>query len=318
GKEIVYKSVASSDLFLENFRPGTTERLGMDYETIRKIKPDIVYVSLLGHGSAGPYRTFPGFDPLFQARSGIMVGQGGIGNQPVFLAVAINDYGGAMLGAYAAVLGLLVRARTGQGQHVETALTNSAAALQVTDFLDYKGKVHKNRGGVDLLGLNATCRLYETADKWIFVLCAKVKHWRSLCKVLGREELIADPRFKNEKARESNNESLVAILENEFARSPAAEWLDALEKAGVPCAPQLVLEDVLEDPHWLINELWAEHDHPELGRAKMTGLTAKLRETPGRIWRPAALLGQHTDQVLTELGYSQSEIADLRTKKVVA
>jgi formyl-CoA transferase len=318
GREVVYKLAERSDVFSENFRPGISERLGVDYETIRKVKPDIIYVSIPGHGSTGPYRTWPGFDPLLQARGGVMAGQGGRGNQPVYQRIAVSDYAAAMLGAYGAMLALCVRRRTGQGQHVETALTNGVIAIQSGEFLDYEGMPRPPRGGVDIKGKSATCRLYRAKDDWLFVLCARPAHWRRLCKVLGREDLLEDARFKTGKARAADDAALVAILEHAFATKPVAAWLKGLEEAGVPCAPQTRLEEMASDPHYMANDLIVAHQHPVHGRVTELAEAIKLHDTPGKVFRPALLLGEYTDEVLKGLGYTPQQVADFRARKVVA
>jgi crotonobetainyl-CoA:carnitine CoA-transferase CaiB-like acyl-CoA transferase len=318
GRQVVYKLAERSDVFSENFRPGISEKLGVDYESIRKVKPNIIYVSILGHGSTGPYRTWPGFDPLLQARGGIMAGQGGKGNQPVYQRIAVSDYAAAMLGAYGAMLALYVRNRTGQGQHVETSLTNGVISIQSGEFLDYEGIPRKERGGVDIKGKSATCRLYRAKDDWLFVLCDKAAHWRQLCKVLGLENLMKGPRFKTDKARQTNDAALAAILESTFAKKPVAAWLKELEDAGVPCAPQMTLEGMASDPHYNANDLICAHQHPIHGRVTELALAAKLHDTPGKVFRPALLLGEYTDEVLAELGYTPQEIADLKARRIVA
>lgn len=317
GREIFKKLVAASDILVENARFGVWHRLGLDYESLRQVKADIIYVSVLGHGSTGPYSTWPGYDPLLQARSGQMVGQGGPGKTPVFHKVALNDYAAPMLAAFGAMLALYARNRTGQGQHVETSLTNAAVALQCHEFLDYPGFERRFRGDPALKGFGATYRLYETQKGWLFILCTSDAHWQSLCGTLGLESLLSDSRFETPEKRAENDPALVSILSEAFDKKPAAEWVRQLEEKGVPCAPQGEMDDLPKDPHFLQNELVVDHDHPQFGRVRQTGIGPRLSETPGRIWRPAPLLGQHTDQVLQELGYSPDGIRELRQRRVV-
>ena len=318
GREIVYKLVSASDVVVENFRPGVTERLKIDYNSLSRVKPDIVYVSVLGHGSSGPYRTWPGFDPLLQVRSGMMMAQGGLGKPPVFLRVAVNDYAGGCLGAWAAVMGLYVRNKTGKGQHFETSLTNAAVAMQSGTCLRYPGSAYRDLGGIDIRGTGATNRMYEAKDgRWIMVTCVNEAQWRALCQVLGLRKLLRHPKFKIPEQRKIS-EALVEILSEAIKGRPAAEWLELLDEADVPCAPQLTLDEVLYDPHCLMNELTTDHDHADEGRVRQTGVAPKLSETPGKIMRPAPMCGQHTENALAELGYSRDQIADLLARKVVA
>ncbi len=317
GQNICRRLIATTDIVVENARLGVWHRLGLDYESLRSVKPDVIYVSVSGYGSTGPYSSWPGYDPLLQARSGQMVGQGGIGKTPVFNKVPLNDYGAPMLAAFGAMLALYVRATTGEGQYVETSLLNSSVALQCHEFIDYAGFERKFRGDSDLKGLSATYRLYETKEGWLFVLCTNEDEWRSLCRTLELENLASDPRFDSPQGREENDPALVCILSEAFQKKPADEWLKLLEQARVPCAPQKNVEEVLVDPHFLQNQLVVDHDHPLFGRVRQTGIAPKLSETPGRVWRPAPLLGEHTDQVLTELAYSAEETSDLRRHGVV-
>jgi formyl-CoA transferase len=206
GKKIVFDLISMSDLFAENARWGVWHRLGLDYESLVEIKPDIIYLSILGHGSSGPFSTRPAYDPLLQSRSGQMVAQGGFGKPPVFHKIPINDQAGPMLAAYGAMLALLTRARTGKGQHVETSLTNAAVAMQSGDFMDYPGMERRYLGNTDIKGLNATHRLYEAADgRWIFVLCPTEGHWRNLCQAMALENLLSDPRFATQDKRSEND-----------------------------------------------------------------------------------------------------------------
>ena len=318
GKEIVHKLVAASDVVVENFRPGVTERLKIDYSSLSRVKPDIVYVSVLGHGSSGPYQDWPGFDPLLQARSGMMVAQGGLGKPPVFLRVAVNDYAGGCLGAWAAAMGLYVRRKTGKGQHLVTSLTNAAVTMQSGTCLSYPGGTYRDLGGIDTRGPSATWRMYEAKDgRWIMVACANEAQWRALCRVLGMRRLLRDPRFKTLDQRQANDGALLEVLSEAIKGRPAAEWLGLLDEAGVPCAPQLSVDEALYDPHFLMNELVTDHDHAEEGRLRQTGVAPKLSETPGKVMRPAPMCGQHTEAVLGELGYTRDQIDDFLTRKVV-
>ena len=317
GLEIVRKLISRADVIIENFRPGVPERLGVDYETARKLRPDIVYVSLPGHGSTGPYRDWAGFDPLLQARGGVMAGQGGKGKPPVFLGIAVSDYAGAMLGAYGAVLALWARSNTGQGQHVESSLTNAVISVQSGEFLDFPGKLPFALGGTDLKGLSATCRLYKTADRWIFVLCLNENHWHALCRALGREDLAGDGRFRDAEHRKVNEESLISILQDIFVGQPAAHWQRILDDAGAPCSTQVPYAEMAAEPHNIANDLIVTHEHPTYGRVTEPGVPAHFSETPGTNWRPPLVLGENTDEVLTDLGYNKEGIAALRAGNII-
>ncbi|MBW2091809.1 MAG: CoA transferase [Deltaproteobacteria bacterium] len=317
-KEIAYALIARSDVIVENARWGVWRKLGLDYDSVVKIKPEIVYLSALGHGSKGPYSNWPGYDPLLQARSGQMVAQGGMGTPPVYHQIAINDLATPMLGAYGVVLALLTRARTGKGQRVETSLTNASIALQADSFIDFTGIDRKYLGGENLQGLSAGHRHYRTRDdRYIFVLCPYEKHWRSLSKVMGLDHLLADPRFETKEKREENDKELTEILGEVFKTRESDEWIAALTREDVPAALGQTAEELMSDKHCEDNDIFDERDYPELGKVRQPGVAPLFSGMSGVIRRRAPLLGEHTEEVLLELGYTEGRIAELRDSKVV-
>jgi formyl-CoA transferase len=317
GKEIAHKIIAKADVLVENARWGVWHRLGLDYESVIKIKPDIIYLTVTGHGTSGPFIHMPGYDPLLQARSGHMVGQGGKDQPPVFHVIAINDVASPMLGAYGVALALLQRLRTGQGQHVVMSLTNASVCLQALEFLDYPGMKPINKGGDRLIGLNATTRHYQTSDeRWLMLFCPKEPHWQGLCRSMDLDDLLFDPRFTTPEMRAENDEALAEILVKAFAEKPAEYWLAVLLQADVPVSLGQVNEELLEDPHCLKNDFFEESDHPQLGWVKHHGITPRFSDMTGIIRRTGPLLGQHTAEILAELGYTQKEINRLVEDKV--
>jgi crotonobetainyl-CoA:carnitine CoA-transferase CaiB-like acyl-CoA transferase len=317
GREIAKKLIARADVLVENARWGVWHRLGLDYESVIKINPDIIYLTVTGHGTSGPFINLPGYDPLLQARSGHMVGQGGKDRPPVFHVIAVNDVASPMLGAYGVALALLQRLRTGKGQHVVMSLTNASICLQAMEFMDYPGMKHINKGGDRLIGLNATTRHYQTSDgRWLMLYCPKENHWQSLCRSLGLGGLLSDSRFETPEKRAENDDALAEILVKAFAEKPAEYWLDVLFQAEVPVSLGQVNEELLEDPHCLESGFFEERDHPLLGWVKHHGITPRFSDMAGIIRRTGPLLGQHTAEVLAELGYTQAEIDQLVEDKV--
>lgn len=319
-KQIIFSLIERSDVLVENARWGVWHRLGLDYESVIKIKPELIYVSVLGHGSSGPLSKTAGYDPLLQARSGESVSQGGVGKPPVFHAIPLNDLATPMLGAWGAVLALLakVRSRKGKGQQVESSLTNAAIALQSGNFIDYPGIERKYPGDTGLKGLSATHRLYETQDKrWIFIMCYKPEHWPGLCQALGQKVLLSDPRFVNESNRLQNDQTLVEIFTEVFKGETSGEWVRSLSRAGVPVARGQSSEEVIKDPHCAANNYFAQIQDPEFGPVRLPGVGPQFSGMSGIIRRAAPMLGHHTDEVLKELGYTEEKIKALKDKRIV-
>jgi crotonobetainyl-CoA:carnitine CoA-transferase CaiB-like acyl-CoA transferase len=318
-KPIAYKLISTCDMVVENSRPGIMQKLGIDYESLKKIKPDILYISLPAFGSKGPDAERPGYDPLFQAMSGQMSGQGGPGKVPVFHKIQLNDEMGPMLGAFGASLALFHKLRTGQGQLVETSLLRSAVTLQSGNFIRYKGMKRKYLGKPDIKGLGALNRLYQGIDGgWLYVYCPKDAHWKALCKVLGLTALTSDPRFATAGARKRHDKELTTILEETFFTTPANAWALLLALQGVPAAQgQGIVELLQNDPHCKATGVYDFQQHPQWGKVQLQGINAEFSETPGRVQRPAPMLGEHTSEVLLEIGYTRDQIADFIAKKLV-
>jgi crotonobetainyl-CoA:carnitine CoA-transferase CaiB-like acyl-CoA transferase len=318
-KPIALKLIVSCDMVVENSRPGIMRKLGVDYESVKKIKPDILYISMPAFGSKGPDAERPGYDPLFQAMSGQMEGQGGPGHTPVFHKIQLNDEMGPMLGAFGASLALFNKLRTGQGQFVETSLLRSAVTLQSGNFIQYKGMKRKYLGKPDIKGLAALDRLYQGIDGgWLYVYCPKDEHWKALCKVLGLTALTTDPRFATPGARKKHDKELTAILEETFFTTPANAWALLLALQGVPAAQGQGIVDLLQnDAHCKATGVYEFQEHPQWGKVQLQGINAEFSETPGKVQRPGPMLGEHTTEVLLEIGYTKEQIEDFKAKKLV-
>lgn len=316
GKDILHQLVRPADVLVENYRPGVVGRLGADYHTLRRINPEIIYCSVSGYGQTGPYVKKPGFDPLLQARSGAMSHQGGQGKPPVFLVLAISDYGAAILGAYGVAMALFARARTGKGTRVETSLLNAAMGTQSGRFI-LSPNMSNGAAPEDAFGPGPTYRIYPTTDGWIFLGVKKDEEWSRLVRVLGRQDLDEDSRFDIEAKRVQASTELTSILAEAFATESSARWLERLEAAGVPCSPVNYFADLFDHPQVRRNGLVVEHDSPDAGPVRQLGVPVMLSKTPGIARGPAPALGQHTDKVLADLGYSPDDIQELRRKRVV-
>ncbi len=310
GREIVERLAVRGDVVMENMRPGVADRLGVGWERLAALNPRLVYCSVTAFGSTGPGVERPGFDPIFQALGGVMTLQG-FGGPPQYLRTAPTDYYTAALATQAILAALFARERTGRGQRVETSLLRGVLALQSGAAVDYPGKPV-------LIRDNPTYRLYQTGDgQWFFLAVGNQSFWVKLCKALGLEHLADDPRFGSWMLRLQNNQDLLPILEARFREKPRAEWLEVLAAHDIPAAPVQPLLDFFEDPAVRHHDLVHEYDHPEVGRLRMIGQPLVFTETPTRDPGPPPTLGQHTDAVLRELGYTNAEIAALRARRVL-
>ena len=294
-KEIAIKLVVKADILTSNARPGVLEKLGLGYESVKKINPKIIYYSSPAHGSRGPMVAQPGFDPLFQARLGLMLAQGGPDMPPMYHTNHINDCCAPVIGAYGTALALLSRIKTGDGQLLETSLTHSAMALQATDFIQHKKVKRSYIKDKNPKGFSATNRLYTGLDgRWFFVNCVKEKHWLGLCKAIGSDRLAKDPRFVTAALRKKNDEELTEILFETFTAAYAPGWIDLLTKEGVPAAMSQTEEELFKDPVCIQNQMFITKDHTQLGPAHIVGYIPKFSNLEYISRRPSPLLGQHT------------------------
>jgi CoA:oxalate CoA-transferase len=309
GLEVVRKLVARADVFMENMRPGVADRLGVGWAALSALNPRLVYCSVTAFGSEGPLADRPGFDPIFQSLGGLMTLQG-FGGPPQYLRTAPTDYYTAALGAQAVLAALFARERTGRGQRVETSLLRGVLALQAGIAVEYPGKP-------TLIRDNPTYRLYQAGDgAWFFLAVGNQAFWTKLCKALGLEHLADDPRFASWLLRLENNRALLPLLEAKFASGPRARWLELLAANDIPAAPVQSVNEFMRHPAVLHHDMVHEYDHPEVGRLRLMGQPLAFTDTPTRDPGPPPTLGQHTDEVLREVGYSEGVIADLRARRV--
>lgn len=316
GRRVFYRLVETADVLVENFRPGVVERLGVDFATLSRLNPRLIYVSVTAFGSSGPYAHRPGFDPLLQAMAGTERAQGGAHNPPVFLRIPITDYVSGLMAASAVTLALFERERTGRGQHLQLSLLRAGIFINAEAFTRYPGRPPRRLPDAGQHGFGPLDRMYETADGWIFLLVPDGDEdcWRRLCHTPGFERL-DDPRFADPAGRGQHTEELAVLLEEAFRAASVEAWLERLQQAGVPCAPVITGYDrrFFEDIQPIINRYFVRSDHPELGQVESVGNLIDFRATPaGQETLPAPLLGQHGDAILQELGYSPAEIAGLR------
>ena len=294
--------VEDADIVVENFRPGVTKRLGVDYEVLRAVNPRIVYASISGFGQTGPYAAYPGYDLIAQAMTGIMSVTGEPGGAPVKSAIPVADLGSALFCAVGILAALLARHETGEGQYLETSLFESALALSVWESTEFwsTGRSPEPLGSANRM--SAPYQAIPTKDGYLTIGANNEKLWRKLCAVIDAPGLVADPRFVDNNHRMANRAELVAELEERFRTRTTDEWVAALLAEGVPAGPIRNYADVLlDDPHVKARQMIASFDHPVEGRTSVLASPLRLSGTPVRAAAPPPLLGQHNEEILAEL-----------------
>jgi formyl-CoA transferase/CoA:oxalate CoA-transferase len=317
GLEIVKKLVEKSDVIIENFRPGVAKQLGISYDHLSNINPKLVYCSISGFGQNGPYRDKPGYDLVALAMSGLMSITGEPDRPPVKFGVPIADLTTAMLAALSIIAALLWREKTGKGQYIDMALLDVQVLLLSHQAFNYfvTGEEPKRMGSShpNIVPYQA----FETIDGYIIVAVGSEKLWKQFCNIIERTDLAENPRFKTNADRVVNRDELIKELNTIFRSKSTSFWLEKLEKGGIPVAPILTVGQVLNDEHVKYRGMVFEIQHPEAGMIKMLGTPFKLSVTPGRVRYSPPTRGQHTYEILKELGYSDNEIFELKSKRVV-
>jgi crotonobetainyl-CoA:carnitine CoA-transferase CaiB-like acyl-CoA transferase len=323
GREIFYRLSRRSDVIVEGFRPGVVKRLGIDYETIKKLNPKIIYCSLSGYGQDGPYRAFPGHDINYISMAGILDLIGSSGGPPAIPLNLVADFAGAALyGALCISLALVARNKTGEGQYVDVAYMDGAVSLMTSFNCGYffNGSMLK-RGESWLHGAYPYYGVYETKDgKHITIGCLEPHFWENLCRFLGREEYIPYHFTLEHTFHKPENEKWDEIrhsLERIFLTKTRDEWFELLIRNDIPAGKVYQPDEVFNDPQVLHRQMVIEVEHPTLGKIKQVGIAPKLSNTPGKVRSLAPLPGEHTDEILGELGYKLQEIENLRQEGVV-
>lgn len=318
GKEVLKRLVASADALIENYRHDTMQRLGVGYEALKEINPGLIYCEISGFGRTGPWAEQGGFDLVAQGMSGLMSITGeGPGREPVKVGAPLTDITAGILGAMGVCAAYIHKLKTGEGQRVDTSLFEagithtywqSAIAFATGVSPGPMGSAHP---------LSAPYQAFPTKDGWINLGASNQRTWLKLVEVLDDPELAADPRFKENAGRMGNLPALVEVLTKHFKKRTTAEWLALLERAGVPAGPVLSIREMHAHPQTIAREMVPEVEHPVAGKVQTIGLPVKFSKTPGKVASPAPLFGQHTREVLAELGYSSEEIEKLIAERAV-
>lgn len=318
GRAILYDLVKTADVFIENFRPGTTRKLGIDYETLRAVNPGLIYCSISGYGQTGPYSHKGGFDIMAQGLSGIMSMTGEKGGRPVKSGIAIHDIAAGVTALYSILAAYVHKLQTGEGQYIDLSLVDSGLAWTVWEAAAYFGAGEVSGPNGSAHRVSAPYQGFQTKNGHILIGAANQKLWERFCQdVIDRPELTEDPRFLTNSDRIRHVDELEAIIQEIIIREESQYWLEKLDKAGIPSGPIYRYDETMNDPHIRAREMIIEYEHPVAGPIVNLGFPAKLSKTPGQVRRPAPYLGQHTREVLRELNYSEDAIRELEENHII-
>jgi len=311
GKRALKKLAATADVFVQNFRPGVVERLGIAEPDIREVSPQVVYLSISGFGESGPLAGKPVYDPIIQALSGLTTIQAGSDSErPRLVRTILPDKLTSVVAAQAVTAALLARAKTGKGQHVRLSMLD--AVLNFLWASDMGGQTYLDRSLSNQAAASFIDLIYETKDGYITASTMGDKEWAALARAFNRPELLEDPRFKTSALRDRNVNERLSLIQDELKSRTTQEWLEILEREEVPCAPALTRNQVLKHPQIIASEVLKEYQHPVAGRVRQARVAARFEGTPPADPQGAPRLGEHNRQILAELGYSEDEIDDLR------
>ena len=313
GLEVFYRLVDTADVVLGGFRKGVAERLGIGYEQLRDRKPDIVYLAINAFGQDGDWSNRPGYEQNAQAATGVQVRNGGRGEKPVHSPYTFNDYGTGLMGAYAVMLALLHRRRTGKGQFVHTSLAQTGSTFSSPYLIDYDGYERSEVEGLDARRMNALNGLYEAADGWLAIADA---NWKALVSLEAFAHLAGRKEFATEELRAQNDSMLADEIGSVIAGESVSDWLGKLRPAGVNAVRNDDIEHILGDDYPREHGLIVDEDSPHLGKVTHAGVAPRFSKTQP-VLGTAPIFGEETEAVLLELGYEVDEIDALRDGGVI-
>jgi len=323
GREIFCRLAQTADVIVEGFRPGVVKRLGVDYETIRTINSRLIYCSLSGYGQDGPYSNRPGHDVNYISIAGVLDLIGTPDCPPVIPLNLLADFAGASLHGVIGILAALVaRSKTGTGQYVDISYTDGAMSVLAWFISNYfSSGIPLKRGETWLHGAYPYYGVYEAKDgKYVSIGCVEPWFWENLCRALGKEEYISyciSPEHFLHKPEGEKWEEISSYLKQVFLTRTRDEWFDFFADKDVPVGKVYTFDEVFNDPQVLHRQMVLEIDHPTLGKVKHPGIAIKLSETPGKVRSLAPIFGEHTEEILRELGYNKSQIDELRQCNII-
>jgi len=316
--QIFLKLVQKADVVVENFTPGVMKRFGLDYESVKAINPSIIYCSISGFGQDGPYQNRPAYDQIMQGVSGLMSITGEPDGEPQKVGIAVSDIGAGMWAAFAVMTALHHRTNSGDGQHIDISMLDAQVAwmtYQAAYF--FANEEPPKRLGAAHPTLVPYQAFMSQDGKYVNVAVGSERLWDRFCEGIGKMDLKDNPNFAQNGDRVRNRSILVPLLQEYFLTQPAKHWLDALQAVNVPAGPINDLADVFSDPQILHREMLVEIPHPILKSIKQTGLPLKFSVTPGSFDRHPPLLGEHNQEILNSIGYSNEEIDGLTKNSVI-
>jgi crotonobetainyl-CoA:carnitine CoA-transferase CaiB-like acyl-CoA transferase len=318
GRIVFTRLARTTDIVIENYRPGVMAALGLDYQTLAAANPRLIYASISGYGQTGPQRGKGGFDLIAQGVAGIMSITGEPGGPPVKAGVPLTDLSAGLFALVGILAALEHRHRTGDGQHIDTSLVDAGVALSVWEATEYFSGIGMPTALGSAHRMNAPYQAIRCADGYITLGAANERLFRRLCEVLGHTEWGDQPEFADNASRVRNRQRLADAIESMTVRQPRSHWLALLEANDIPCGPINDYAQVFADPQVVARDMVVETEHPTLGHLRTLGSPIKMSATPPDVSRRAPQLGEHTDEVLAEAGFSLAEIGALRQAGAVA
>ncbi|KKB35187.1 CaiB/BaiF CoA transferase family protein [Bacillus thermotolerans] len=318
GREILYRLVKTADVFVENFRPDIVKKLGIDYDTLKELNPDLIYCSISGYGQTGPLRNKGGLDIMAQGMSGIMSMTGEQGGRPVKVGIPIHDIGAGLTALYHILFAHIHKMRTGEGQYIDVSLVESALVWTVWEAAGYFGNGEVPVPSGTRHRRMAPYQSYKTKTGYILLGVVSQRLWEKFCReVVDKEEWLHDPRFATVSDRLEHVDQLEEAIEEVFGQESSEFWLEKLESVGIPSGPIYTYDEVMNHEQVLGRDMVIDYEHPVAGPMKTLGFPAKMSKSPAQFYSPAPQLGEHSEAVLRQLDYSEEEIQQFKKESII-